>query len=82
MIDASTTAFERRVYYLQLPRGMGMPGHARTGKEEIQVGQEEGGTGNHRPGPLLWFSWGKQLNRFKIDQSEKFQLLWERSLVV
>ena len=40
MIDVSTLPL-KEVYYLQFPRGMGMPGHARTDKEEIQVGQKE-----------------------------------------
>ena len=55
-MQAQLIAFERRVYYLQFPSRLGMPGHARTGKEEIQACQEEGGRRNHRPGPLLWFS--------------------------
>ena len=54
--DANTAAFERRVYYLQFPRGTGMPCHAGPGQERISVGQEEGVRGNHQPERLLRFS--------------------------
>jgi len=53
--DTETTAFERRVYYLECPGEWGMPCWAGS-REVTGVGQvEEGAQGKRGLEPLLWF---------------------------
>lgn len=60
MKDMETTAFKRRVYYSQIPRGGGMPHH--TGPHGKAPGWSGGRRSKRKHGhkPLLWFSQEKK----------------------